>query len=552
MADLLYPVAIVFVTAATFLLIATRLPIPAIPVYIVVGLAIGPTIEQGATLELAQWGIAFLVFAFGVEVEPTRFKTVATDSEFVAAVQLLVVGSIAAGFGLGLGLSPIDAVFVGTTAALSSSLVGRELVITDIRRDLLYGRLIASIHFVHELIAVLLILVLSAAMFTPDGIALKLGYGVIILLAAIVVRVYLYRPLVHLSGKSDELVVLTGIGLLLGFISLSVAADVAIAVGAFAAGVAIPREHPDSLALITGLESFDDFFAAIFFVTLGSLVSVPTPRVLLLAAVGFIAVAVLRPLVTSGLLLWRGYEPRTALMTSFGLDQVSEFALIIAIQAFLIGRIELAVFEAIILTAAATMITSTFTRRYEQSLSRRVINLAPSWLSRRWVDERSQVDGPLDDHVIVVGWGQLGRIVTRTCDDLGLSVVVIEHDPERLEDLRDADTRYVFADAMSRVAWKRAGAENASLVVSTVPQRGLSERILTLDILADVFVRASDPAEALALYDRGATYVILPDGLAGESLVEKLKDALSGHIPLEEFRDLNWDELIAATDGIVD
>lgn len=267
MVELLVPLAVLFIVAGGFLLFATRLSIPAIPIYIIVGLLISPFLGEGTTLELAQWGIAFLVFTFGVDVEPHQFWSVAHESTHISAVQVLLVGGLTYGVGLLLGVEPLNALYFSSAAALSSSLVGRELAESEIRQNLVHGRLIASIHFIQDLLAVVLLLVLSATTFTPDGIALKLGYGVMILLAAVLVRVYLFELLIRLSGDSDELIILTGIGILVGFISLAELVNVSIAVGAFAAGLAIARDFSNNLALLTGLESFEDFFAAIFFVT---------------------------------------------------------------------------------------------------------------------------------------------------------------------------------------------------------------------------------------------------------------------------------------------
>lgn len=539
MVELLVPLAILFIVAGGFLILANQLSIPAIPVYIIVGLLISPFIEEGTTLELAQWGIAFLVFTFGIDIEPHRFRSVAHESTHISAVQVLLVGGLTYGVGLLLGVEPLNALYFSSAAALSSSLVGRELSVNEIRQNLVHSRLISSIHFIQDLLAVVLLLVLSAAAFTPDGIALKLGYGVMILLAAVLVRVYLFDLLIRLSGDSDELIILTGIGILVGFISLAELVNVSIAVGAFAAGLAIARDFSNNLALLTGLESFEDFFATIFFVTVGSLVAIPSARAALLAIALFGAIVILKPLITTALLLWEGYEPRTAVLTSSGLDQVSEFALIIVIQALILERIQPAVFEAIALVAAATMVTSTLTRQYEEELYQFLSRLLPLRSFRQQRDDRSSVESTLQDHVIVVGYGRLGTIIAETCREQGMPVLVVEHDPEQLQLVKENYDQYVFGDAMSETTWRRATVKTARLVISTVPQRRLSERILAIDTEADVILRAADTNEAVSLLDGGADYVIVSDYLASERLLEKIRQVLSDDISSEEFRQQN-------------
>ena len=528
MVELLTPLAVIFIVSAAFLVVANRFSIPAIPVFILAGLAVGPFIPQGATVELARWGVAFLVFAFGVDVEPHRFRSVARASEHVSLVQLVLIGGLAYGCGLLFGLDPLNALYVGAAAALSSSLVGRELAIAEIRQNLVHGRLVSSIHFVQDLFAVVLILALSAATFTLDGIAAQLGFGVIVLLGAAFVRVYLFELLMRLSGDSGELIVLTGIGILVGFISAAELLGISIVIGAFAAGLAIPREFSGTLALQSGIESFEDFFTAIFFVTVGSLVTVPSVTATLLATVLFGLIVVVKPLVTTALLLREGYEPRTAALTSFGLDQVSEFTLILVIEALVLGRISSVVFEAVILVAAASMITSTLTRQYEEDLAQWLLRRLPFRSLQRQSENQSNVDATLHDHVIVVGYGRLGRLIARICAEEDQSILVIEHDPERMERVEDTHDQYVFGDAMSRRTWDRARVEEAKLILSTVPQSQLSERILELDTEADRILRANSVGEATTLLEAGADYVNVPDHLASERLVETLREALSG------------------------
>ena len=148
MVELLTPLALIFIASVPPLIVAKHFDVPSIPVYILVGLVIAPFIGQEQTLGLAQLGIAFLVFVFGVHVEPERIGAVARDSEHVAAVQLLAIGAVGAGLGLAFGFDGLNAAYLGIAAALSSSLVGRELLNDDLHLDLVHSRLTQSVHFV--------------------------------------------------------------------------------------------------------------------------------------------------------------------------------------------------------------------------------------------------------------------------------------------------------------------------------------------------------------------------------------------------------------------
>ncbi len=536
MAELLTPLAIIFVASAAVLLASKQVGVPSVPVYIVVGLLIAPLIGRGETLALAQFGIAFLVFVFGVYVEPDRLGTVATDSEHVAALQLLLVGTVAAGGAILLGLRPLDALYVAIAASLGSSLVGRELLGEDIHLDLVYGRLTQSIHFIQDLFAVLFVLLLSATAFEFDAIALELGYGVVILIAALLVRVYLFDLLVRLSRGSDELIALTGISLLVVFIAGVELLDVSIVVGAFAAGLAIKLRFEDNLALLNALESLENFFTAIFFVTLGSLVTPPTIDTALLAVLLTTLVVLVKPIVTITALVRRGYEVRTATLTSVRLDQVSEFALVIAIQALVSGRLDPGVFDAIVIAAAATMITSTVTQQYDEHLFRWLDDWIPYESAHERSRTRSSVDSDIANHVVVVGYGRLGRQVVRSCERLGRPYVVVDHNPDRLERIRYECENYVFGDIMAEFTRDLARTNRAQVIVSTSPDRRVSNYLLSLDASPDVFVRARNTDEAAAFYEAGAEYVIVPDDLAAGALLETIESVITGMVAPDDLR----------------
>lgn len=471
-------------------------------------------------------GIAFLVFVFGVSLEFDSLGTVIRDGEIMTGAQLLVVGPLSFGVGLVLGFGPLEALYFSAAATLSSTIVGTGLRRADIRENLVHGRLAKSVHFLQDLLAVVLILVLSTEAFAADGIAMKLGYGVLLLAAAGIVHRYLFDGLSRLADDSQELMLMTSISILISFLALAELVGLSIVVGAFAAGLAIKRDVSSHLGMLNGIESIKDFFAAIFFVTIGALVSTPTIEVLVVSLTLIVLTAVVKPLVMIVTLLWEGYDARTASLTSLSLDQVSEFALFLAIGALIEGAISSTLFDAIILAAALTMITSAYTRRHDHQLYDQLLRHVAGRAHTEKIDERSRIDSPVD-HVVIVGFGRQGRRLAHACQEAGREFVVVENDPTMLDPLAEQCDSYVFGDAMHRYTWEKAGLEDARLVISTIDQRPVSERILEFDVDADVILRADDTDDARALLERGALYVVVPDVLAADQLVDQVAELIA-------------------------
>ena len=542
MTELITALAVVFITAGVFLLIANYLSLSSIPFYLLAGLVTGTVVAEPELIELAQWGIAFLVFTFGFRTDFSSVESVLRDAETAVVTQLLVVGPVAFGvahlvFGFGLE----NAVYFAIAATLSSTIVGARELEQEIRSNLVHGRLASSVHFFDDLLAIGLIVVLSAEQYTATLLTSKIGYGVIFLLIALLVYRHGFPLLVRLAGDSDELVMMGSISILIAFIAGAELAGVSIVVGAFAAGIAIRGDDVSALGVQNGIASIRDFFVAIFFVTLGALVSIPSASVLVVALALTVLVLVANPLVLMFAFVYEGYDARTAFLSSTSLNQISELSLVIAIQALLLGSISETLFDAIILAAAATMILTSVARRYEEPVYRSLIERLVSGRQTRKIDDRSAVDDDLEDHIVIVGYGRQGRRVVETCERLGREYVVMDNDPVLWDDMRAECHNYVFGDALSTYPWTKARVSEASLVVSTVDHRPVSEAVLEVETDADVILRSETAAEAQALLEQGATYVSVPNVLAGDHLTELVYAVGTDKTDTETLKDEHLD-----------
>ncbi len=543
MSEMIAALSVIFISAGVLLLVANHLSLPTIPFYIIAGFVASAFVPQEGILDLAQWGIAFLVFVFGVGVDLPKLSTVFRDSEFTASAQLIVLAPLGYGVGVLFGFDPLNALYFAIAATLSSTLVGTGLLEVEIRNNLVHGRLAKSIHLLDDFVAIALVLVLSASAFTADAVAAKIGYGVLVVLLALIIQRHFFEYLTRYAEGSQELLMIGAISLLIGFLTLSELVGISPVIGAFAAGLAIRRDYTRNLGMLNGIGSIKDFFVVIFFVTLGALVSVPSPRVFAVAAALVVLTAVCKPLITIAALLYEGYDVRTATLTSVSLDQISEFALIIAIQALLIGRIAPDLFDALILAAAFTMVTSSLTRRYDEAVFERITGPLLGDRQTRKIDEQSSVGGTPTDHVVIVGYGRLGRRLAATCESAGVDYVVIENDPAMIAQLREGADRFVVGDAMYEYVWTKANVDDARIVVSTADQRRVTDRVLDLDVAAEIVVRSADSDEAAELREAGASFVIVPDLLASERLEGIVADLLDGSVDADALKTRHLAEL---------
>ncbi|MFC4541397.1 cation:proton antiporter [Halosolutus amylolyticus] len=543
MSELVTALSVIFVVGGAFLLVANRFDLPTIPFLILAGLVTGTVIEERLTLELARYGIALLVFAFGARIQFDAIRFVLDDSELVAIGQVVVTGSIGVATGVLVGLSAEQATYLGVAAALSSTTVGTSLLEPDVRENLVHGRLAESIQFVHDVLAIVFVLTMSVGAATAPSIATKLGFGVAIVGTGVLINRVLFEYVGVLADESDEVMIVSVVALLVAFLTAAELVGVSIVVGAFAAGLAVRHEPAEHIGVLNGLASITDFFAAVFFVTLGALVSVPTADAVIVAATLVVLTVVVKPAVTIGLLIHTGYEARSATLTGLTLDQISEFALVIAIEALLLGILGQSVFDAIVLTAALTMITSSLSHRHAERVYRTLTDRGLLASHHEKVDERSAVPDDVSDHVVIVGYGRQGQRLVETCEDVDRPYVVIENDPALLTALDAQCAGYVFGNAMEPYTREKASLEDARLIVSTVDSTSLSDRLLSLADGTDVILRARSTERAFDLLDRGALYVNVPDRLAADRLVEHIEELIEGDRSRESLRRWHVAEL---------
>ena len=536
-----------FVTSITFILAASsimlllldRLKHPSIPAYILAGILITNQIDQATTLEFAQLGIIFLVFIYGLKLEPERLKTVARESLSTTVFTTFLIGVGSFLIGIALGLDNINAAYFSLAATISSSLVGLELIEKDIQAGMLHGRLAESIHLTQDAIAILFILLTSAI--TSGEFITSMTAGIAVLGTAILIREHVLEYAAEFVERSQELTMLISLATLAGFIGITEIINLSTIIGSFAAGICLAK-FPYNIESLDTIKPLKDFFSAVTFVSLGTLIVVPSLSTIVLSAILIVITLALKPLLTAFYLIQTGYDQRTAYLTGFSLDQISEFALIIGIQAFIVGTMVRPLFDSIVIAATLTMIISSYTNRHEEKVYRFLSKIFEIEDNKKRIEDRSRI-GDVRDHIIVVGYGTQGKRIVETLEEEKEEFVLIENDPEKITEAKEHVDNYVFGDALDSKTWSIAEMKKADLIISTVPSIKISRKILALDTETDRILRTPEIKEAAELMNNGAYFVDVPDVIAADQLVDHIHQVKQDINYREELRRRNLLEL---------
>jgi CPA2 family monovalent cation:H+ antiporter-2 len=507
--------------------------LPVILGYIAAGVLVGPhtfgpTVGDVHQIELlAEIGVALLLFTIGLHFSLAELAPVRRIALLGTPIQLAL--TIAFGYGLGsllLDLGWVESVWLGALISLSSTAVvlktlGEQGVLGTLSARVMIGMLI-----VQDLAIVPLLTVLPVLENVGDGLP-DLGFALIKATAFIAAMLFLgsrVLPLVlaRLAGWGSRelfLVSVVAIGLGVGYATYLV--GLSFAFGAFVAGMVLSESDYSHQALAE-VEPLRDVFAMIFFVSVGLLID----PVFLWEKAGTISllvvlVIVAKALIFGGLTRGFGYGNIAPFAVGLGLFQVGEFSFLLARVGIDTGSISQDTYSLVLATAGITMAITPLATRLAPVLYGRYRQRFP----REPLQTFNLPAGGLSDHALVVGYGRVGSFVARLLGRLGKPFVIVDANPSRADEARQAGHPTVFGDAGTVPVLEAAGVGGARLVVLTIPDaiaaRLAVERVKGLAPEADVLVRAESLEQLEDLGRLGVYEAVQPEFEAGLELARQ-------------------------------
>ena len=370
--NLVKDLAVILISAGLFTIISKALKQPLILGYIVAGFIVGPHLGLfgiSSTESVEQWseiGIIFLLFALGLEFSFKKLLKVGSSALITAGcvcVGMFVTGNIV---GHAIGWSPMEAIFLGGLMSMSSTTIIIKAY-TDLGlKNKTYSTLVFGTLVVEDLIAVVLMVLLTtiatANQFAGGEMLMGLAKLLFFLILWFLVGIYVIPSFLRWARRylTDEILLLVAIGLCFGMVTLASFAGFSSALGAFVMGSilseTIEGEHIGKLVV-----SIKDLFGAIFFVSVGMMVDPQVIAehwlpVLILTLVTIFGMTVFGSL--GALVAGRGLN--TAVHTGFSLAQLGEFSFIIAGLGVSLGVMRGFIYPVII----AVSVITTFTTPY--------------------------------------------------------------------------------------------------------------------------------------------------------------------------------------------
>ncbi|OGL83241.1 hypothetical protein A3B32_01305 [Candidatus Uhrbacteria bacterium RIFCSPLOWO2_01_FULL_53_9] len=536
--EIFLEISLILIVAAFTATLAKALRQPIIPAYILAGVLLGPSvfyvIKSDQLLEtLATFGIAFLLFLVGIELDVRKFMRVGKVAILAGVLQMFF--AVVFGFLIikAFGFSNTNALLLSFAMGFSSTIIGLKLIGEKKELDTLYGQLVIGMMLTQDFIAILFLLFFDVIVgIHAGGTSTLFAVGLIAAKAiglfslAFLSSKFALKYLFSYFAKSAELLFLGSVAWCL-IVSLgAIYLGLSIEVGALLAGVSLsflPYSHEISYRI----KSLRDFFLPIFFAVLGG-------QLLFIASGSYIIPAVVlsalvlfgSPLLVMFFLMRMGYRARTGFQAGIAIGQISEFSFILMALAFSKGVIghDLVAFVALI--GLVTMMISAYMFEHSERLYKLIQPMLKRFEKGIKEDHLYRVSHGMRKHVILVGFNSMGRGAYRALTKAKQDVVVVDNDPSVTKNLQKEGIPNMYGSMNDDEVLDRLFIDKARAVISTV--RSVPDTAELLEyakhhaIRTKMIVTAFNIDDAKHYYDLGAHYVIVPTLMSARFVPEAL------------------------------
>ena len=238
---LIFACAGILATLALF----TRQPL--IVMYIVTGMILGPPgtalIDNPELISsIAKFGIIFLLFLLGLDMQPAKLIKTLRSAMLVGVGSSLVFFAVGFSIASVFGYSMTETIIIGIAMMFSSTIIGIKLLPTTVLHHRHTGELMISLLLIQDLIAIIVLLVITGGLMEFDGVAkiarVLVSLPLLVLFSWLFVK-YVLLPLLEKFDAFHEYIFLVAIAWCLGLAELSELAGLSLEIGAFIAGVTI-------------------------------------------------------------------------------------------------------------------------------------------------------------------------------------------------------------------------------------------------------------------------------------------------------------------------
>jgi monovalent cation:proton antiporter-2 (CPA2) family protein len=517
--NLLRDVVIYLAAAVVLVPLFVRFKLGAVLGYLAAGILIGPSVlglvgNAEATLHFAEFGVVLLLFVIGLELQPSRLWALRRDIFGLGAAQVILCGLALTGLLLVMtSFTWQAALVVGLPLGLSSTALVMQLLNERQLAATPFGERSFSMLLFQDLAIVPLLTVIAAlsrapvANPEPGWVMAAKTLGALAFLVAVGrwVLPRVFRIIGTLGAR--EAFVAAALLSVLGSALLMASLGLSMALGAFVAGVML-AESPYRHALEADIEPFRGLMLGLFFIAIGmslDLNVVAYNWLLILALV--VGVMAVKSAVIAALARSFGTEWPRAIKMGLLLAQGGEFGFVLfgeAERGLLITHSAAQLFGAVVTISMA--LTPLLFR-----LAGRLLAMPDEAPGTRDGPESAGSAGH-GGHVVLVGSGRVGQVVSQMLRARGVAITAIDLDAELIDVTARFGNTVFWGDGTRTDILRTAGIDTAAALVLAMDGQWDAKSVLE-PIRAEwpdlpIIARAYDRTHTITLRQAGVEQVV--------------------------------------------
>jgi len=543
---LLDEIVVICALAIIVLLICHKIRLPLIAGFLITGVLAGPhtlgLVEEISNVQLlAEVGIVLLLFTVGLEFS---IKRILEYKRYFLLGGVLQVGlTVIAGCIVSLLLQrPFgEAIFFGFLLSMSSTAIVLRTLEEKRETQSPLGRAAIGILIFQDVIAVPMMLVipfLGGMPFELDSsFLIFIVKSIFLIVMVFVSAIYLVPRLLDYvtSTKSRELFLLSVLTICFSVAFISNWVGLSLALGAFLAGLMVSETEYSNEA-IGDIIPFKDVFTSFFFISVGMLLDLSFvfmhPLMVILMTIG---VLLLKSVIAGSVGLILGLPIRLAILVGVTLSQVGEFSFVL-LKSGAVYSLGTEYHSQLFLSVSLfTMAMTPLCINLGNSLIKflHLLPLPDYW--KAGLSQQNHLEVPqIQDHVIIVGYGIIGKNVVQACKQANIPYLILEMNSETVKEEKLKGEPIFFGDATHEIVLEHAHIKDARVVAI-----GINEAIAALQITshvhalnpnAYVIVRSRYLMEVQPLLDAGANEVVAEEFGASIEVFSRIL----GHYHIEE------------------
>jgi CPA2 family monovalent cation:H+ antiporter-2 len=340
---LITDLALILGVAALISVLFKRIKLPLVLGYIVSGIIISPNFnlfpniyEVGDVQVWGEIGVVFLLFSLGLEFSFKKLSKLGGSASVAAVFELVGMGFLGYLTAKWLEWPFMDRVFLGACLTVSSTTVIIKTFGDLSLEKRNFAGLVYGILVVEDIIAVTLLVLLGTFVITHEVQGTQVFFSVFKLIFFLIlwfIAGILFVPSILRRARkflTDEILLVTSIAMCLIMVYLSSRAGFSPALGAFIMG-SLLSETTKAERIVHLVQPVRDLFGAIFFVSVGMLVSLPEIAKHIWPVLLISAVVILGKILFIGAGSFiSGNSLKVSIQAAMSLTMIGEFSFIIA------------------------------------------------------------------------------------------------------------------------------------------------------------------------------------------------------------------------------